>query len=68
MAIKFYHQLLKKGDAQAIFLVTSGKQTSNNWYFVWKKINFGFEYCYGWGDEGSWATLYPRNTLMAWVK
>ena len=38
MTIKFYHQLLKKGDAQAIFLVTSGKQTSNNWHFVSKKL------------------------------
>ena len=30
--MKFCYQLLKKCDVQTVFLITSGKQMSNNYY------------------------------------
>ena len=39
--IKFYHQYLKKKpDANAIFLMTSGKQMSNNYAPCFNRIGF----------------------------
>ena len=37
--MKFYHQLLKKHDVQAMFPITSGKQMTNNYAPCLNKIN-----------------------------
>ena len=40
MTIKFYRQLLKKCEVEAIFLMTSGEQMSNSYAFCFNEINF----------------------------
>ena len=40
MKTNSYHQLLKKCDVKAIFLITSGEQMNNNYGPCFNKINF----------------------------